>query len=84
MNSARRAVLADFGLGATVSTSSLATTATTGVGTIRWMAPELLMPEDYGLTHSNASKESDVYAFGMVTYEACTIQSFHRFESLKL
>ena len=34
-----------------------------GTGTLRWMAPELLEGK------TDASKESDVYAFGMVMYE---------------
>lgn len=69
MNNDHRAVIADFGLAAVMSSTSLITASATGGGTVRWMAPELLMPEEYGLTHSKSSKESDVYAFGMVIYE---------------
>lgn len=72
MNNDNRAVLADFGL-AVLSAVPATTMATTGVGTPRWMAPELLVPEEYGLAHSNPSKQSDVYAFGMVIYEVRTI-----------
>lgn len=64
-----RAVLADFGLTETLSGSALTTMATTGAGTPRWMAPELLYPEEYGFEHSKPSKASDVYAFGMTIYE---------------
>lgn len=53
-------------------------------GTVRWMAPELLLPEDYGLPRCIPTKESDMYALGMVIYEAgfhplpVTIFSFSR------
>jgi serine/threonine protein kinase len=33
------------------------------------MAPELLLPEDYGFRQGNPSKASDIYAMGMVIYE---------------
>ena len=41
------------------------------------MAPELLKSDDAGGTSPKPSKESDVYAFGMVAYEvnAVTILS---------
>ena len=39
------------------------------VGTVRYMAPELLNPSGFGLENSNPTKESDIYAFGMVTYQ---------------
>ena len=33
------------------------------------MAPELLNPPQFNLTHSSPSKESDVYSFAMTAYE---------------
>lgn len=36
---------------------------------VRYMAPELLNPPGFGLKHSNPTKQSDVYAFGVVTYQ---------------
>ena len=51
----------------TVVERSSATTSKPGV--TRYMAPELLNPQEFGLTHSNPSKESDIYSFGMTTYE---------------
>lgn len=66
------AVIADFGLAAVMQVSTTSLTAMTnsgGVGTVRWMAPELLIPEEYGLTESRSSKQSDIYAFAMVIYE---------------
>ena len=67
-----RACLAGFG-------SSLLTMAAdqpndlsswTGGGTIRWMSPELIYPESFNLGKKvHQTKESDVYALGMVVYE---------------
>ena len=33
------------------------------------MAPELLNPSGFGLKNSNPTKRSDIYAFGVVTYQ---------------
>ena len=38
-------------------------------GVTRYMAPELLNPPQFGLTHSDPSKDSDVYSFAMTVYE---------------
>ena len=38
-------------------------------GTYRWMSPELLLPEDYGMTDDRPTRESDCWALGMVIYE---------------
>jgi len=38
-------------------------------GTVRWMSPELLDPESFGLETSYPTKESDCYALGMSVYE---------------
>ena len=70
----QRARVADFGLLTIVSNHThfpASTTASTG-GTIRWMAPELLDPEKFGLDGSHPTKESDCYALGMVIYEVLT------------
>ena len=40
------------------------------VGTVRYMAPELLSPPAFGLEiNNNPTKKSDIYAFGMITYQ---------------
>ena len=39
---------------------------------IRYMAPELLNPSDFGLVDSSSTKESDIYTFGLVTYQVST------------
>ena len=37
--------------------------------TVRYMAPELLSPPAFGLENNNPTKKSDIYEFGMVTYQ---------------
>lgn len=53
-------LVCDFGLAKMVDTKT--PTSRVGLGTLRWLAPELL---------DSASKtfKSDVYAFGLTTYE---------------
>lgn len=36
---------------------------------VRWLAPELLFPEKFGMESTRLTKETDVYAFAMVVYE---------------
>ena len=38
-------------------------------GTCRWTSPELLIPENYGMTDDRPTIESDCWALGMVIYE---------------
>jgi Protein tyrosine and serine/threonine kinase len=65
------ACLADFGLTTIIPDTipGYSMTTMTNEGTLRWMAPELLSPEQFGLTKCILSEESDIYAFGMVVYE---------------
>ena len=45
----------------------------TAGGTRRWMSPELLLPEEFGIAQSEGvrpTRQSDCYALGMVIYEA--------------
>ena len=44
----------------------------TGGGTVHWMSPELLNPEQFGITSGRPTKQSDCYALGMLVYEVCT------------
>ncbi|KAJ3515568.1 hypothetical protein NLJ89_g1672 [Agrocybe chaxingu] len=46
------------------------TCSRSGVGSMRWMAPELLLPEAWGKTNAKPTFASDIFAFGMVIYEA--------------
>ena len=44
----------------------------TSGGTVRWMSPELLDPERFGVPESEGDRpttQSDCYALGMVIYE---------------
>ena len=84
INRDKRACIADFGL---VTVTGVATHATarssqisigslmpfTPGGTYRWMSPELLDPERFGVPQSEESArpttQFDCYAFGMVIYE---------------
>jgi len=84
VNKERRACIADFGLStisgvtkyAGASVTSLISNDTlmsfTGGGTLRWMSPELLDPERFGVSKSEDDRptgQSDCYALGMVIYE---------------
>ena len=68
--------LADFGLITPISNHTFfsASTSTVTGGSTRWMSPELLDPEQFGLDHGHPTKESDCYALGMVIYEVLTGQ----------
>ncbi|KAJ7224780.1 kinase-like domain-containing protein [Mycena rebaudengoi] len=69
------ACLTDFGL-TTFTDTTAATTTSHRAGTIRWMAPELIEPDRFGLPFRRTS-ETDVYAFACVCLEV--IQLFiHR------
>jgi TPR repeat protein len=57
------AVLADFGFAKT-SVSSSVQVATAQVGTVHWMAPEMI-------EHGTYTAASDVYAFGIILWELC-------------
>ena len=41
-----------------------------GEGTTPFMAPELLVPSQSGLDRCTPTKEADIYAMGIVTYQA--------------
>ena len=86
INKDRRACIADFGLttitGVVVHPSAGASQASlisndtlmsfTAGGTYRWMSPELLDPERFGMPGSEdnrPTRQSDCYALGMVIYE---------------
>ena len=64
--------LTDYGLTAIISDPSVVhsdSTTSPSVGTVQYMAPELLNPSGSGLEVTFLMKENDIYAFGMVTYE---------------
>ena len=63
--------LADFGLLTILSdpANGLTSSSFTQGGTGRWMGPELIAPQRFGLENSRPTKASDCYALGMVIYE---------------
>jgi len=86
INGDRRARIADFGLttitGVVTRASERASQVSlisndtlmpfTAGGTYRWMSPELLDPERFGMPESEdnrPTRQSDCYALGMVIYE---------------
>jgi len=86
VNKERQACIADFGLSTItgvparttvgISRASLVSNDSlmsfTGGGTRRWMSPELLDPERFGIPESEGdrpTRQSDCYALGMVIYE---------------
>jgi ephrin-A len=63
-----RPLLSDFGVSRIVIESGTITGTTTMRGNTRYMAPELLGRQAAELDHQFHTKESDVWAFGMVFY----------------
>jgi len=63
--------LADFGLLTIISDPAnlLPSSSYIQGGTIRWMGPELIAPQDFGFKNSRPTKPSDCYSLGMVIYE---------------
>ena len=45
---------------------------------VRWLAPELLFPEEFDLEGARRTKETDVYAFAMAMYEVGPLSVLHR------
>jgi len=78
IDSEHRARLADFGLAVIIDETTSRTTATGSElkGTTRRMAPELLLPEEFGyngrLMKQLPSKDTDIYAIGMTILEVLT------------
>jgi len=63
--------LADFGLLTIISDPANLLSSSSHIqgGTIRWMGPELIAPQDFGFKNSRPTKPSDCYSLGMVIYE---------------
>ena len=75
------ALLADFGL-LTISDPVSSNSYIQG-GTARWMAPELMDPQQFELGNSCPTIHSDCYALGMVIYETISGHlPFHQFGTL--
>ncbi|KAJ7577050.1 kinase-like domain-containing protein [Mycena floridula] len=86
INDRWEACLTDFGL----TVFNDATVAVTGTssrreGSVRWCAPELFVPETFGLGRHRLTSETDIYAFACVVVELVQSQSrtaFGRLSSL--
>ena len=70
-----RALLAGFALISLASDQETCLSSCVEGGTIRWMTPELLDPERFGLKGSHPTKETDCYMLGMVIYEVLSGQT---------
>ena len=66
-----RACLADFGFMTMVLNPvfTMASSAHLEGETVTFMAPELLVPWEYGEVGSSPTPEADVYAFGLVIFQ---------------
>ncbi|KZT54462.1 kinase-like protein [Calocera cornea HHB12733] len=73
VTSTGHACLADFGLSRAVvstQTTSESSGSSSSRGNVRWMSPERLLPERYGLTLvSSFTPAADIWSLGMVIYE---------------
>ena len=63
--------LADFGLSG-FADATLVTHTSNNAGSIRWMAPELHIPEIFDLKELRRTAASDVYALACVALEVCS------------
>jgi len=70
INEHGKACLVDFGLAKALQSSANTTGTSALMGTLRWMAPELLLSSD--ADGGVPTFASDVYALAMVFYEART------------
>ena len=102
VNKDRRACIADFSLttitgvatqtfpgGSQISTFMSGDTLMSfvGGGTTRWMSPELLVPEQFGISPlegDRPTRQSDCYALGMVIYEVRTLIAIPFFLTVNL
>ncbi|EMD36223.1 hypothetical protein CERSUDRAFT_84290 [Gelatoporia subvermispora B] len=71
------ACLSDFGLAALGHQGKL-TTMSVAAWSSRWIAPEILDPEAFGLKKAQLTRQSDIYSFSMVAWEIFTgLLPFH-------
>ncbi|EMD36220.1 hypothetical protein CERSUDRAFT_115163 [Gelatoporia subvermispora B] len=71
------ACLSDFGL-AVLGHQGKLTTVSVAAWSTRWIAPEVLDPEAFGLLKAQLTRKSDMYSLGMVAWEIFTgLLPFH-------
>lgn len=63
------ACLADFGLASVLHDTGTLSQSVSGQGTLRWMAPELLLCEEGVENGGRPSVASDIYALAIVIWE---------------
>jgi len=68
-----RACLVDFGFMTMVLDPDHPMSCSTELegGTMRFMPPELLGPEKFGMKNSKPTTQGDIYAFGLVIFQVC-------------
>jgi serine/threonine protein kinase len=71
VDSQYRARLTDFGLAITIYATVTATTTGRGVGTTRYMAPELFEWDLESNEGGKPTKQTDVYALGISVWQVC-------------
>ena len=79
--------IGDFGLLTMIPnpTTLLSSSSHTLAGTARWISPELIAPDQFGLEKTCLTKASDCYAFGMVIYETISGNPpFHQYGHLQV
>ena len=73
--------LADFGLLTIISDpiNFMSSSSYTQGGSARWVSPERIAPQEFGLKNSRPTKSSDCYSLGMVIYETISGNTpFHK------
>ena len=77
-----RACLADFGFTTMVfdPVQPMACSAQLEAGTMTFMSPELLVPQEFGKKSAVSTPQADIYAFGLVIFQVfkhgCANRSF--------
>ncbi|TCD67147.1 hypothetical protein EIP91_000431 [Steccherinum ochraceum] len=69
--------LTDFGLSLLADGGAYNYGSHHGGGAIRWSAPELFAPEEFGLDSSRPTVHSDVYSFGCICVELYTLKPLY-------
>ena len=71
MDDKGKPLIADFGLSRVEALQASLTGSSVARGSLRWQAPELLLPEMYGGSGKH-TPATDMYAFGMTCLEVGT------------
>ena len=61
--------LTDFGMSLFAEGTPYQNNSVHGGGAVRWTAPELIEPEEFGLEYRRPTSRSDIYSFGCVCIE---------------